>query len=96
MKKYDLIYEPKSVCYHMKKDTVMSLVKAYYGWTFYGYPIPNNLNRFLYRFFIANPYKAATLIIKDIINLNLLNIPLDIFVGVMHTLFDFRYLVKNE
>ncbi|MBN2367580.1 glycosyltransferase family 2 protein, partial [Candidatus Woesearchaeota archaeon] len=53
-----LIYNPKSVCYHRKKDKIWTLIKSYYNWTFYGYPTLDNFMRLLYRLFIVNPYKS--------------------------------------
>ncbi len=95
-KGYDLIYDPKSICLHRKKDTIITLIKSYYRWTFYGYHIPNNFGRFLFRFFITNPYKSLSLLKKDLISANFQNVPLDILMGAMHSLFDLNYLIKNE
>ena len=94
-KGYKLVYEPDAVCYHRKRDNILSLMKSYYGWTFYGYPVPDSFQRLLQRTVIFNPHKSFKLLLKDLAGINVINLPADILAGILHSVYDLKYYLRK-
>lgn len=46
---FSLIYNPKAVAEHLRKDTVRSVLAAYWQWDYYAYMNPNTINKMLRR-----------------------------------------------
>jgi succinoglycan biosynthesis protein ExoA len=94
-KGYLLIYNPKAICYHIRKDTFYSLLNTYYNWTFYGYPQPNNLLNLFLKLSLFNIINTIKLIIKDILSLNLNLILLDFCIYFHNSYKDIKYYIKK-
>ncbi len=62
---YDLVYEPKAICYHLKRDNLISILKVARRWSFYSYDIPDTFSKLLKRLFVFNPHLFLSQISKD-------------------------------
>jgi glycosyltransferase involved in cell wall biosynthesis len=89
------VYDPRSICYHRKNDSLLSLMKSYYRWNYFAYPLPKSFGNLLFRFFIANPYSLFNLIKTDLYWLSLLNFPLDILIILSHYILDIKSYLKK-
>ena len=96
-KKLKFLYTPNAICYHLKKDTIISVMKTNYNWQYYAYPEPKNLLNLILRIFIYNPYKMLVYSLKDLMNGKLINLFLDILMYFFHSFYDFKvYLSQKE
>jgi len=86
-----LIYESKARAMHLKKDSVISVLKSSWNWTLFSYAPPNNLWGIFLRFF-TDAYKGLTYLVEDIICFRIKLIPLDLLVFPSHIIFNLRYL----
>ncbi|MFH2020501.1 MAG: glycosyltransferase family 2 protein [archaeon] len=63
---YTLVYEPRCICYHMKNDSIRSILDTQRRWTYYSYPLPNSFLGLLLRITMYNPHLFLKWIIKDV------------------------------
>ena len=67
---YDIIYEPKAVCYHLKKDNLISVLQTARRWSFYSYEIPDTFVNLTKRLIFFNPHFFIFQLVKDLTNLS--------------------------
>lgn len=89
-KGFTLIYEPNATAMHLKKDTLVSILKTYWSWQFYDYK-PKYISRLIFNFI-----NVVKLISEDAIEGNLDLIPIDILAFPFTVYFDFRNLLKKD
>ncbi len=83
-KGHTLSYNPNAICYHLKKDTLASLLNTYYSWTFHSYPPPSNFLTLMLRLAFFNIYKSIVLAFKDLRKFNICFLMVD-FVIYFHS-----------
>ncbi len=94
-KGYKIIYEPYALAYHLKKDTIISVMKTARRWSFYSYPVPNTFPNLLIRLLIYNPYWTLYHILKDIVGFRLLQFTLTATSLFYFEYYDIKYYFKN-
>jgi len=92
-KNYTLIYEPKAKARHLKKDSIISVLKSSWNWSLFSYAPPDNLWGIFLRFF-TDAYKGLTYLLEDMICFRVRFIPLDLLVFPSHVIFNLRYCLK--
>lgn len=90
------VYEPLAKCYHLKKDTIKSIMKTNFNWQLFAYPLPDNLINMILKIIVFNPYKTFVYFSRDLIKLRLDNIPLDILMYFFHTYYDIKYFFSKN
>lgn len=68
-KGFDIIYEPKAECFHLRKNSIVSVIKAARSWSFYSFQTPDNFVNLVKRIIFFNPFLFFSYIIKDIFKL---------------------------
>jgi len=95
MKKgYKLVYEPKAIVYHIKKDTIRSVLKTSWAWSFYGNE-PTTLTK-IFKRILFNFYKTVKYLFEDFINLRLKFLVIDLLILPTHFYYDIRWLSTNK
>lgn len=94
-KQYKIIYEPKAVAFHLRTDNLKTILKTTRAWSFYSYPVPNNLKNIILRFFIYNPHFFFVYLFNELKNLKLNLIFLNIILLVYNEIYDLGYY-RNE
>lgn len=46
-KGFQLFYQPSALVYHVRQDSISSLMRTFWNWTFYEWPIPNSFHNLL-------------------------------------------------
>lgn len=96
MKKgFKLVYEPRAVVRHLRKDSINSVMKSSWAWTFHDFGMPDSIASFLKRVKF-NGYKMFKYMIEDIRTKNFKLIVMDLIVLPTHTYFDMRYYLKRR
>ena len=93
---YNLFYEPKAKCYHLRRDNLKSILDTYYNWTFYGYPIPNSLIKLTAKLTVFNMSKSIKLLLKDINQTRYNFILIDILIYFHNSFKDILFYYKNN
>lgn len=92
-KGYKLVYEPKAIVYHIKKDNILSVLKTNWAWGFYGNE-PNSIisliKRFVFNFYISLKYAF-----EDLLNLNVEFLVIDFLIIPINFYFDLLWVIKN-
>ena len=92
---YHLVYEPKAVCYHLKKDILISVIKTARNWSFFSYDLPNNFINLVKRIVLYNPYLFVNYLIKDILNFKLSLVLITTLTFFYNQFFDLNYFIKH-
>lgn len=92
---YKLIYEPNAKAMHLKKDSVISVLKSSWNWTLFSYSQPDSLWGIFLRFF-TDAYKGLTYLMEDITCFRVKLIPLDLLVFPSHIIFNVEYYLKAK
>lgn len=90
---YKLVYEPKAIVVHQKRDSLFSLLKSNWKWHLFSYPLPNRIIRLVYKTGI-NLYKSYYYLKKDFRKYPQF-ILIDFLIFPTHSLFDFCFYVKS-
>ncbi|OEU61601.1 MAG: hypothetical protein BBJ57_09820 [Desulfobacterales bacterium PC51MH44] len=88
---YKLFYNPKAVVYHLRTDTPASIIRQYWRWSVFYYPVPIRLPVFFLKVGI-NLLKAVKHVVDDIVRREPILIPISLRIFPFHTLYDFRHL----
>jgi glycosyltransferase involved in cell wall biosynthesis len=78
IEKHTIFYEPKAVCWHIRKDTVQSAISNYYRWTRHSYPPTVGSLDLLRDLTIFVPHRAFCLLKDDLLRLRLELVPVDL------------------
>ncbi|MDI6783301.1 MAG: glycosyltransferase family 2 protein, partial [bacterium] len=89
-KGYDLVYNPNAVVYHLRRDSVYSLLQAYWRWTLFDKVEPNSWRNLLVKWRF-NLGKMKYFIISDIRESRPDLVWLDLLLFPYHSYFDWRY-----
>ena len=89
-RKLKIMYNPHAECYHLKKDSLNSVMATNYKWQYHAYPLPKNVRNLLLRLTIYNPYKTFRYLIKDILSYNLSLLLYDFFMYFYHCFYDIK------
>ncbi|MGF3555272.1 MAG: hypothetical protein ACQXXF_08450 [Thermoplasmatota archaeon] len=92
-KGYKLVYEPRAIVYHIKKDTVWSVLKTNWAWGFYGNE-PENLKKLIKRF-LFNFYISLKYFINDLKDFEFGFAMIDFLIMPVNFYFDFRWVFKR-
>jgi cellulose synthase/poly-beta-1,6-N-acetylglucosamine synthase-like glycosyltransferase len=93
---FKIIYEPAALCYHMREDTFLSIIKTARNWSFHSYQLPNNLLNLSRRVLIYNPYVFLNLLFRDLINLKFYFIPITLLAFVYNQYYDLRCFAEKK
>ncbi|MGB9748643.1 MAG: glycosyltransferase [Candidatus Woesearchaeota archaeon] len=93
-KGYKLIYEPNAIVYHIKKDSVFSVLKTNWAWGFYGNE-PKNLYAIIKRC-VFNFYITLKYFFNDLLDFDFKLAIIDILVLPTNFYFDLRWLLKKQ
>lgn len=86
---FELIYEPLAEAIHIRKDTVVSALKAYWLWKFHDYK-----QKYMIRP-VFNLVNSIKLTFDDALKGNFRLIPMDILTFIFSTYFDFKNSLKK-
>lgn len=94
---HQLIYTPSAKVYHYRKDTITTVLTAFWRWIFFQYPPPNNINCLIKKI-ISNFRLSLSFSRRDISSANFNLLFLDLFMGYYHSWLDYNFYKtkKNE
>lgn len=91
LNKYNLVYEPRSVAEHIRKDNVFSILKTHWSWNLYlGERMPVNLNHLARRVY-GNLRWSAKYLAADFLRGDASLLPIDLFLFFSHSFHDLHY-----
>lgn len=93
---YNLAYCPDALCYHLKKDNFLSVLKMARKWSFHSYRTPDSLFSLFMRLFIYNPNYFLHALKRDILSLKLQNIPITLMIPLSFAYYDSVYFAKSK
>lgn len=88
---YKLFYNPKAVVYHLRTDTRASIIRQYWRWSVFYYPVPIRLPVFFLKVGI-NLLKTVKHVVDDIVRREPRLIPISLRIFPFHTFYDFKHL----
>ena len=94
-KGHDIVYEPKAVCFHLKKDNLISVLQMTRRWSFFSYPITGNYMNLLKRIFVYNNYSLLYQFIKDICNFKFNFLLITVLSYFYNQIYDITYLLTK-
>ncbi len=86
---FDLIYEPAALARHMRRDTIVSVLKTYWRWKYHDYK-----QKYILRP-IFNLVNSTKLIFEDVVNKNFNLIFIDILAFMACLYFDLRNFLRR-
>ncbi len=92
---FTLIYEPKAICYHLRKDNLTSVIKTARQWSFFSYPEPNSLANLLMRLFVYNPHQFLVFFIMELAKFKTELLLVTLFSFFYSEYYDFSYFIKK-
>lgn len=92
---FRLVYEPHAVVRHLRKDTIGSVMKSSWAWTFHGFKEPNSVFNLLKRLKF-NTYKMFRCMFKDLQGKNFKLVAMDLMILPMHTYSDIEHYLKRR
>ena len=91
---FKIIYEPKAIVYHIKRDTIKSVLKTSWAWSFYGNEPTTQFSQIKRGFF--NIFKTVTYFISDLIHLRFTLLFIDILILPTHIKYDNLMKTKQK
>jgi glycosyltransferase involved in cell wall biosynthesis len=92
---YDMMYTPNAVVYHLRRDSVNSLLRAYWRWTLFDKVEPISLRTLLVKCRF-NAGKTKYFILEDIKSHKFDLLLLDLLLLFYHNYFDWQYFHFNK
>ena len=88
---YKLIYEPQAIAYHLRKDTILSVLRAHWNWNLYlGKRMPVNFHNFMRRIY-GNLRWSRRFLITDFLRGRFSLLSINLFLFFHHSFCDLRY-----
>ena len=85
---FKIIYEPKAIVYHIKRDTIKSVLKTSWTWSFYGNE-PTNVYKKVKRV-AFNFYKTLYYFLIDLVHLRFSFLWIDLMILPTHFYYDIK------
>jgi biofilm PGA synthesis N-glycosyltransferase PgaC len=90
-----LVYEPAAVCWHLRTDTIRSVLRTAWRWDFYIHYHQGRYNR-AWRKYIDNLRTGRWLVSKHLVERNFAALPVDLLLPLYHTWEDWRYFHSSD
>jgi glycosyltransferase involved in cell wall biosynthesis len=87
---YQLIYTPSAIAYHYRKDTITTVLAAFWRWIFFHYPQPVTMS-YLIKKIIRNFRLSLSFFARDASSANFNLLFLDLFMGFYHSWLDYNF-----
>jgi GT2 family glycosyltransferase len=87
---YQLIYTPSATTYHYRKDTITTVLTAFWRWIFFQYPSSDNISCLIKKI-IRNFRLSLSFFTRDAFSTNFNLLFLDLFMGFYHSWLDYNF-----
>ncbi len=91
---YKLAHCPDALCYHLKKDNALSVLRMARKWSFHSYNLPESFLSLIMRLFIYNPHYFLHALKKDIFSFKFQNIPITLMIPLSFAYHDLAYFFE--
>ncbi|MCM2326178.1 MAG: hypothetical protein NDI94_06960, partial [Candidatus Woesearchaeota archaeon] len=93
-KGYLLSYVPEAICYHLKRDTFISVLAMARRWSFHSYPNPSSLFKLILRIFIYNVHYFIHAFMADIRLGRLENLSITLTIPLYFAYYDVDHFMR--
>lgn len=92
---YKLVYEPQAQVYHLRKDTILSVLETYWRWVVTERAIPDSLSNLIQRIH-SNFWRSKTFIKRDFLNRRFSFLSLDFLLYFIHSFYDLKFYLSRK